>query len=276
MEFKYVDCNLCGENNFDILQNSDPYKLVKCKKCGLIYINPQPEESSLAANYDQGYFTPWLTKQISVRRKMWKRRLKKIQPFKNTGRLLDVGCGTGQFLNEAKNNGWRVWGTEVSEYALNYAKDEFCIEVFKGKLENANFPENFFDVVTFWHVLEHTTDPLGNLIEARRILRRSGIMVIAVPNVKNYIYKIAYMIVKLRRPRIFTSLNDREIHLYHFSTDTLKKMLEKAGLIPIKFDIDKERAFLWERILDISAWALYKILKVNFGIAFEVYAKKIK
>lgn len=101
-------------------------------------------------------------------------------------------------------------------------------------------------------------------------------MVIAVPNVKNYIYKIAYMIVKLRRPRIFTSLNDREIHLYHFSTDTLKKMLEKAGLIPIKFDIDKERAFLWERILDISAWALYKILKVNFGIAFEVYAKKIK
>lgn len=274
MQTEYINCNICGQSNFKSLCEDKHFKVVKCKNCGLIFVTPLPEDDELFRHYDRGYYAPWLKEQSIARRKMWNRRLKKkVQIFKRKGKLLDVGSGCGVFLNEAKHNGWQVYGVEVSEYAVNYAKDVFGMEVFKGELRNAHFPDNFFDIVTFWHVLEHTKDPLNNLVEARRILKPGGVIVIAVPNVHNFIYKAAYMLVKLHKPKLF-SVKDREIHLYHFSISSLKKMVEKAGLTPIKFDIDTERIMLGERILDVFAWILYKTLKINIGMAIEVYAKK--
>lgn len=270
---KNINCNLCGQNNFRTLQADKSFEVVKCKNCGLIFITPLPEGDKLFNHYDKEYYAPWLKEQFISRKRMWKRRLKEVQSFKKTGKLLDVGCGTGLFLNEAKRNGWDVYGTEVSKYALDHAKDAFGIEIFGGELKENNFPDNFFDVITFWHVLEHTKDPLGNLTEARRILKSNGILIVAVPNIRNYIYKIAYMLIKLKRAKLF-SLSDREIHLYHFSVSSLKKMVEKAGFLPIRFDVDTGRIMIGERILDVFAWVLYKTLKINIGMAIEVYAKK--
>ncbi len=268
-----MNCNLCGQNNYKIVQSAGAYNVVKCKNCSLIYVNPQPEEAVLFNHYEKEYFAPWLKEQLAARKEMWKRRLKKIQAFKKTGKLLDVGCGAGLFLNEAKYNGWDVYGTEVSSFAAEHVKKAFDIEIFEGELKDTNFSENFFDVITFWHVLEHTIDPLGNLIVAKRALKPDGVLIVAIPNVRNYIYKILYMLIKLKREKLF-SPSDREIHLYHFSANTLKRMIEKAGFVPIKFDIDKERIALGERIIDTCAWIIYKILRVNFGMALEIYAKK--
>jgi 2-polyprenyl-3-methyl-5-hydroxy-6-metoxy-1,4-benzoquinol methylase len=272
MKLKHINCNLCNENNYKILQTDGPFNVVKCRNCGLIYVNPHPAEERLFNHYNEGYYAPWLKDQHS-RRKMWKRRLKKVQHFKSEGRLLDVGCGYGDFLYEARQNDFEVYGTEISKYAVNYAKDNIGIEVFEGVLKEADFADNFFDVVTFWHILEHTTDPLSNLREAGRILKPDGILIVAVPNFQNYIYRIAYTVFKLRPPKFFTQ-EDRELHLYFFSANTLKKMLEKAGFVPLKFDIDKERIMIRERILDMIALALYKIFRVNFGVALGAYAKK--
>lgn len=268
-----MNCNLCGQNNYKIVQLAGAYEVVKCKNCRLIYVNPQPEEAVLFNNYNQDYFAPWMKEQFAAREKMWKRRLKKIQTFKKTGKLLDVGCGTGLFINEARSKGWDVYGTEISSYAVDHVKKTFGIEVFEGKLNDANFPENFFDVITFWHVLEHTTDPLGNLIGAKRVLRPDGVMVVATPNIRNYIYNFFYLLIKLKREKLFSS-SDREIHLYHFSADTLKKMIEKAGFASIRFDVDKERVALGKCIIDTCAWIIYKTLRVNFGMALEVWAQK--
>ncbi|MFH1777504.1 MAG: class I SAM-dependent methyltransferase [Candidatus Omnitrophota bacterium] len=267
-----IICNLCGQDKYKVLEIIAAYEVVRCEDCGLIYINPFPETKKLFSHYNQEYYQPWLEQQ-SLRQKMWQQRVKKIQALKSTGKLLDVGCGTGIFLNTAKSQGWDVYGTEVSEYAAQRIKNTFGIEVFVGKLEDARFPENFFDVITFWHVLEHTTDPLGNLIAARKLLSPGGMLVVVVPNINNYIYKIAYRMIKFKRPALF-SLANREIHLYFFSVDTLKKMMEKAGLVPVKFDLDKERIFVGERIIDNFAWALFKLTGLNLGLAFEVYAKK--
>ncbi len=272
--FCYVNCNLCSRDNTTLLEQGErPYQVVKCKGCGLIYLNPQPPIQSLYQHYDKEYYRPWLEEQEKERLRLWRRRARKVQIFKRNGKLLDVGCGCGVFLKEAEHNGFQVYGTEVSEFTVNYAKNTFGIDVFKGTLKDASFPDNFFDVITFWHVLEHTTDPLGNLIEARRILKPDGILVVAVPNVRNHIYRLAYLFVKLKHQKLF-SLNDREVHLYHFSVNTLKKMMEKAGFKPLKFDMDKERVSAGKLILDTLAWIIYKTLGVNFGMALEVYAEK--
>ena len=281
MKSKYVNCNLCGQNNYKILQEDSLFKVVRCKNCSLIYTNPQPGQDELFEYCNQNSHVLWLQKQPPNLKKSWegkfnkiqKIRIKKVQTFEKTGTLLDVGCGCGYFLSEAKSNSWNVYGVDICESAVSYAKNVFGIDVFKGELKNANFPDNLFDVITFWHVLEHTTDPLGNLIEARRILKPGGLLVVATPNVRNYIYEIAYMFLKLKPSKI-TSPAVRKMHLYHFSVNTLKKIILKAGFAPVKFDINRDAALLMERILDGFGWVLYKIFRINVCIVLEVYAKK--
>ncbi len=265
-------CNLCGKNDFRVLHFAGRHRVVKCRNCGLIFVDPMLESEKLVDHYDQEYYAPWL-EDNAVREEMWKRRFKKVQAFKLAGKLLDVGCGTGNFLNIAKNNGWEAYGTEVSGYAVDYAKNNYGVKIFRGELRNADFSDDFFDVITLWHVLEHTVDPLGNLVEAGRILKPGGVLILAVPNVRNYIYKIAYTLVKLKTPELF-SLADRELHLYHFSARTLKEMIDKAGLNVVKLGMDKERILVRERIVDNFAWIIYKVLGVNFGMALEAYAQK--
>jgi len=273
MNPKELSCNLCSGREFKVLYREGLFKLCRCVRCGLIYVNPHPQKANLFEHYDKNYYAPWLKSEIKERRKMWRRRLNKIESFKARGRLLDVGCGTGLFLDEAKNRGWEVFGTEVSKYARDYIRKSFGIEVFHGEFKDNVFDEGFFDVVTFWHVLEHMFDPLGNLIEAYRVLKPGGLIVIAVPNVNNYIFQAAYLCVKFRKLKPF-SLNNREVHLYHFSPNTLKKMIEKAGFLPLTFDIDREKIGFASRFLNSIACFIYKISGINLGMAIEAFARK--
>ncbi|MDF1593537.1 MAG: class I SAM-dependent methyltransferase [Desulfobacterales bacterium] len=101
---------------------------------------------------------------------------------KKGGHLLDVRCGEGSFLAVVQKEGWRVSGTEFSMFAAKQAADLLNIDIFCGKLSNAGFHENSFDVVTMWHVLEHVDDPKKYLEEIHRILKPNGLFVFAVPD----------------------------------------------------------------------------------------------
>ena len=279
---KNVDCALCGANTHKVLDDDGPIKVVKCRACGLVYTNPQPVQDGLAEYYEEKDHLQWLEGLPPDRKKAWenrfnylqRQRFEKVKRYKEPGAILDVGCGCGYFLEQAKAGGWSVRGVELSGSAAKYAKDVFGIEAFHGELKNAGLPDNSFDVVTFWHVLEHTADPLGTLIEARRILKPDGLLIVAAPNVRSYIYKAAYALYRFK-PFGVAPKDVRIMHLYHFSADTLGRLLRKTGLTPIRYDINMDRTLLLERILDGFAWMLQKTIGVNFGIALEVYARKI-
>ncbi|MFH1772354.1 MAG: class I SAM-dependent methyltransferase [Candidatus Omnitrophota bacterium] len=273
MNLNYVSCNLCGQDNAKVIETSLESKVVQCRNCRLVYVNPQPAASALWEHYDKAYYEPWMSGQNLARKRMWEKRLKKVAAMKPSGNLLDVGCGTSNFLHTAKEHGFKVWGTEVSGFAVDNARKLYGIDVFKGDLIDSHFQDDFFDVITLWHVLEHTTDPFSNIKEAAKIVKPDGILVIAVPNINNFIYKIAYTTYRLRRPKLF-SPDLREIHLYHFSIKTLSALLDKAGLKVTKAGIDSERILIKERIIDSLAWAVYKTTGVNLGLAFEVYAQR--
>jgi len=268
-----VACNLCGGREVSELEEDGEFRVVQCRQCGLVYVDPQPGEEGLFAHYDEAYFGPWQKEQAAARKKMWRRRITKIESFSKPAKLLDVGCGCSPFLQEARQRGWEVSGTEVSAYAARYARDVLGVDVYLGAFPQAGYPAGSFDVVTFWHTLEHATDPMAYLREALRVLKPGGIVFIAVPNIQNYIYKWVYQLVKRRPLRCFQR-QDREIHLYHFSMKTLRQMLEKAGFIPIRFGVDAEQIPVLERFYSLLAEVFFKISGLNMGIAFEVCARK--
>lgn len=135
------------------------------------------------------------------------------------GSLLDVGCGNGQFLQNMKNLGWEVKGVEIDERAVTTARKILGLDVISGTLENAQFPDNFFDVVTLRHVIEHVYDPINFLRECRRVLKPGGKLVLLTPNINSFCHKMFKQSWRgVEVPR----------HLMLFSLPTLEACARKA------------------------------------------------
>lgn len=269
-----VNCNLCRENKTKTVQEAEePFKVVKCRNCGLVYINPQPDEETIAGHYREEYYKEWIEKQMKRRVLMWKKRLKDLMSYRKSGRLLDVGCGLGTFLKLAEEEGFEISGTEVSEYVSRYVKESLGIDVFRGNLEEAHFPPSHFDAVTVWHTLEHLPDPRAALKEINRILKKGGLLVVALPNLNNYITRILYPLAKRKKLRLF-SLQAKEWHLYHFTPRTITSMLKDTGFSIMKRGPDLSQINFPLKIVDYLTAVFYFITRNNFGEALKIYANK--
>jgi SAM-dependent methyltransferase len=172
------------------------------------------------------------------RRRYQEDKLHKVQAHRQGGSLLDVGCADGLFLHLAQSAGWEVRGVEMAESSAAYARETYQLDVLPGDLRHANFPDQYFDVITFWHVLEHLHDPLGELHEAYRVLKPEGLLVVDVPNIASWqanFFGADWRALDVPR------------HLYHFSPDTLKAMLARAGFACFKTSY-------WSRGHNMGAW----------------------
>ena len=191
-------CNLCGSNHAkklltgpDRLHSSDEeFNLMECQDCGLIYLSPRPGPDEIDKYYPADYQPfykaiaeePSFFRRLDRRYGLHRRCNEVIKRAGNSGLLLDIGCATGIFLNGMRERGWQVKGVELSEYAANYARERFHLEVTTGTLADAKFPENHFNLVTMWDVLEHVPDPAETLTEIHRIMKPGGWLVLSLPN----------------------------------------------------------------------------------------------
>jgi 2-polyprenyl-3-methyl-5-hydroxy-6-metoxy-1,4-benzoquinol methylase len=251
LETETVACPVCHTVSSNIflhvpdrfeLARGEQYSLVKCQKCTLIYLNPRPVEQASSVFYEHEEYTPFVSAQNSNsgfdrlyqrargHNNKWKR--KKIErQVPEKGRLLDVGCGTGEFIEEMARAGWQVRGLERDPRAAAYAVEKLKLNVVCGTLENMPAAAGSFDVVTMWHVLEHLYQPHKALMQIRDMLKPEGLLVIAVPNANSLdalFYKqnwVAY---------------DAPRHLQHFNLKSLRSLcemhnftLERKMLLPI-------------------------------------------
>lgn len=142
----------------------------------------------------------------------------KTQQGLRRGRLLDVGCGAGYFLDAARAAGWQASGVEVSPVAAQVGRERLGLEIYQGTLTDAQFAAGHFDVVTMFEVLEHLRDPASTLAEAWRILRPGGVLAIQVPND-----------LRAYRNLVFSSANRwwviPPLHLHYFTAAALAAWL---------------------------------------------------
>lgn len=274
-------CFLCGEKRKIKLYSSSPYSIVKCGGCSLVFVDPLPDKEFLESLYQKKYYD-FSESQKEGRALQWMSRIKILDRFSTPGKLLDVGCGTGEFLKSARQAGWYVQGTEFSEYSSKKAESAVNIPVFHGELKDANFSEASFDVITLWHVLEHIPEPAELLQECRRILKDGGIMLVEVPNVDYALQKLKGSIKKGNPYFLLTFENSGEPHLYHFSSGHLKKAVEKFGFQVLEVGVGLPAYLSQNPLQNIKTFFYYKmaeifnsILSVNIGYSIFIAGRKV-
>ena len=224
MEVEEINCPLCESSKRIPIHREGSFQMVKCRCCQFIYLNPRPTHEALHEFYQQ--YLPEGEPSIESWQKMmelvFKRAAHLLQRFKAKGRLMDVGTGFGFFLSEMKQRGWEVAGVEISQRGMNYARDKLAVDVTPGPLEKAGLPEEHFDVVTAFYVVEHLPDPITFLKECHRILKPGGLLLLRYPHttpIKNLLYLLG----------IENRLYDLPAHLSDFSPETLQRLLERVG-----------------------------------------------
>jgi SAM-dependent methyltransferase len=220
-----VNCNLCGSSDQVLFFHGrdhligETFCVVRCRGCGLCYVNPRPSEAAVSRYYPDAYFGkrhPFLNNFFM------NLRVAKLPRGAGTPRLLDIGCGLGDFILCCKRRGWDVAGVEQVGSPIMRLKDSLGIEVYELR-DLETIPADHFDVVTIWHVLEHLPDPAQALTQVRRILKPGGLALIEVPNFGSWQGRLGGSAwFHLTVPR----------HLFQFEKQPLARLLVQHGLSP--------------------------------------------
>ena len=248
------ECELCGSKGMLLYQNltdrlfgtAGQWNLRRCpnSRCGLVWLDPMPLPEEIGKAY-QTYYTHedgggsasgravkaspiWramrqfylqlerLTSIPRERERVTGMYLEETPP----GKLLEVGCGSGQRLAELRKRGWQVEGQEVDPRAAEFARTRYGVQVHQGELEKLALPDEGFDAIVTNHVIEHVFHPEALLKECRRLLKPGGVLVVITPNINSFGHRhFRENWLSLDPPR----------HLHLFSTKNLQSLASKAG-----------------------------------------------
>ena len=280
-----VNCNLCNQDNTFLISKVLDYRyelskvefnLVKCKNCGLVYFNPRPDSIEMKNYYPPVKYYNGHKKSLSalLSHLTLKRLINNIKKYTKKGRLLDIGYGDGSFLYNAQNEGFEVFGLDISSEAFEIVNKKLGSNknIFNCELEDCKFPNNYFDVITLCHVLEHLPDPKKTLYEIEKKIKDDGILIVSVPNIDCFVFKVF--------KRFWFSL-DAPRHYYHFSYNTIDKILKLTGFKvikisypPMNFPLDPLKSlivFLKEKNLNNIYIYIILFIFLPFLIVFSLF-----
>jgi len=240
------NCQICNSTNFskitktrDFSTSSEEFVIVKCQDCKFLFTNPRVKEENIGEYYksdkyishtnsDKGLFN-FLYQ--TVRKYAIKTKTKLLLNSIDTTKHLDIGCGTGEFLNSCKQKNIECVGVEPSEIARTKAIKNYNIDVRSDTNLN-QFCEDKFDSVSMWHVLEHVYDLNKTIQNLNKIIRKDGVLIVALPNHKSF---------DAKNYKNYWAAWDVPIHVNHFCPKTITKLMSKYDFtlknkIGMKFD----------------------------------------
>ena len=255
-EFEEASCPLCVPNTAQELRyDFDPFRVVRCDGCGLDFLSPRIIEDDIMSFYQgQDYYAPSHARQgyddyLDLRDawiKTFRRRLQNIVAYKKEGRLLDIGCGPGFFLEAAKEMGYTdLWGIDPSDYIVGVSREKFGEKILQGTIESDELEPESFEILTAFDVFEHIYRPVDFVNRAHEILKDDGIFAFTTPNPKSLMARIfGKEWVSFKMPE----------HVFYWSPETIRKVFED------KFEIlEIQRAgqfatasFLFRRLFQLN------------------------
>lgn len=257
------ECDLCGLSETrqfiktkDRNYGSGTFTYIQCVKCKLVWLSPRPIQSELYKYYPNVYrayqpsIAPTFTQSIVrsfISNDLVSRFFIKDRLFhwKNKGKILDVGCASGQYMHILNSWGWDSYGVEISERAVKAGLKSGLKKLKQGTLRSAKYQANYFEAVRFSHVLEHVPSPKLELRETLRVLKPKGKIIILIPNIDSLFFRIFRSFwYPLEAPR----------HFYHYSPETISKYLRKIGFKNVQVSFVQ------------SPYSLVRSLKYVYGI----------
>jgi SAM-dependent methyltransferase len=208
---EYVNCDLCGSSDHGLLYSRlDPitggeFNLVECR-CGMAFVNPMPTPDCIPLLYPEDYLTG------KERQHSAYQRMIRLLPRGSAGRLLDIGCGRGEFIHYASEVGWDTEGVDLMDWDSPYA-----VSIRVGNFLTMDLPMGTYDVVTAWALLEHVSKPSLFFEKISRLLKKGGRLVFVVPNISA---------VGMRH----SCTEDIPRHLWLFSPRAVRSYLERYGM----------------------------------------------
>ena len=232
-DMRETPCLFCGVQDESVRFQDGAFRVVECRRCGHVYVNPRLSPERLHEMYQEEYwnsdrakdfgYTQYLA-EASLYLRTYAMRSQVIDTYKQRpGTVLDVGCAAGFFLKVMADKGWNTTGIEISSKMVAYAREQLGLgDVRRGDLLSIEFADDVrFDVVTLWDVIEHLERPDLHLAKAASLLADDGILVLETQNV-------ASRWARLLGPR--WQHYKHEEHLYHFHPGSLARLLADAGL----------------------------------------------
>lgn len=281
-------CSVCNSKKLidylivkdSLIKSNKEYNLIKCKNCGLIFVNPQPKNiSDLYPEEQYGFYSNTSKKtnsKLNLLKPTWRLFIRlifgknpwMIHPTGNSS-VLDIGCATGLYLKNMKDLGWNTLGIEPSKKAARMAKNN-SIKVINTSFENAKISKKF-DLITIQYVIEHFTDPKKALIKAHALLKENGTLILSTPNTDSIEYKIfkdnwgAFEV-----PR----------HLFLFNKKNIQMLLKKTGFREIKVVNEIYPASALIGINNITKKKFSKIINSKvffwlFAVVYSIFARII-
>ena len=259
--------------------------IVRCAGCGLRFMSPQPTADELADLYGETYYV-----SVDSRERGYDGYVTEAENWRRTfrdrlgdlprvpGRLLDVGAATGFFVEQARATGWEAIGVEPSEWAAAYARNELGVDVRSGTLESLQFPDETFDVVTMWEVIEHLPDPRTTLGEVRRILRPGGRLVLSTPDAGSLAARLS--------GRRWLGWRKVPEHVFFFDRANLDRLLGQSGFKPVRHryaSLTVSAGFALDRAMSLvgmprrwraPVWLTHRSIRVNPGYDLLVVARR--
>lgn len=294
---EFVPCNLCCSEQYVVLYEGNSHgpvhpgaqsfrctseghgdftNIAQCRDCGLVYETPREREDFVESQYTE-VEDPVYEREVGGRIHTFSRLLDSLERYAQRGRMLDVGCYTGIFLELARRRGWEEMGIEPSAWAARTAQQK-GLNVINAPFRKANLPSEEFDLVTLWDVIEHLHDPLGELREIHRILRPGGVLGMSTMDAGCLFARLAGR----RWPWYM------RMHFYYFTRDSMTRMLRAAGfevlaiephqrVVSLRYFIEKAASLVpgigpLGRMAALPFGRFY--ITVDFGDIMNIYATR--
>lgn len=225
-------CPLCHGQSFTPRFSNQQMRVVKCGQCGLVMSDPQPDDATLERIYIETYFIGSGRDDLEVETGLLKRGTARLQladiiAYVADGgsgqlrpRVLEVGCGLGNFLMEARDAGFDIQGIDFSASAVAIANQTLGEEIARtGRLEDSNIPDGSLDMVILADVIEHVRDPALFMNRVHRIMKPGGVVFIATPSLDSLSARLMGRFWVEFKPE----------HLFYFDKSTIARLLGQAG-----------------------------------------------